>query len=309
MEQNLSLYRVFHTVARTGNISRGARELFLSQPAVSKSISALEENLGVRLFIRGSRGVTLTEAGRSLYEYTTTAFSAIEQGEETLRQMQKEEVSQIRIGVSTTLCKYMLLPYLQEFTRAFPKIRLTIHCQSTFHTLRLIEKNELDVGLIGRPESLQGIDFYPLLTIQDLFVCTKAYWQALTAGMDEEARAEAIRSGELFSRANIMMLDRENITRLFIDDYLKSRHLTLNEVLEISNMDLLIDFAKIGLGVACVIGKFVEQELADGQLISLPLTDPIPKRQTGFAHNHNALLSPAAKQFISFYEERYRSSL
>ena len=85
MEQNLNLYHIFYTVAKCRNISGAARQLFISQPAISKAISRLEQNLNTVLFLRSSRGVRLTETGELLYRQVESAFQAISQGEEQLR--------------------------------------------------------------------------------------------------------------------------------------------------------------------------------------------------------------------------------
>ena len=115
MDQNLSLYKVFYTVANTGNISKAATELFISQPAISKSIRKLEQSLDVTLFSRNSRGVQLTEEGELLYDYVQRAFYALQTGEERLKKINELGIGHLHIGVSSTLCKYMLLPYLKEF--------------------------------------------------------------------------------------------------------------------------------------------------------------------------------------------------
>ena len=81
MEQNFSYYYIFNAVARHGNISKASKELFISQPAISKAIKKLEENLETCLFIRNSRGVYLSEEGKKLYEHTKLAFLEIEEGE------------------------------------------------------------------------------------------------------------------------------------------------------------------------------------------------------------------------------------
>ena len=126
MTQNLSSYYVFYISAKTGNISAASKELYISQPAVSKSITKLEANLNTKLLIRSSRGVTLTREGEILYERLKEAFHSIELGEEQLRFENKMEVEHLTIGVSTTLCKYVLLPYLKEFVRRKPHVRISI---------------------------------------------------------------------------------------------------------------------------------------------------------------------------------------
>ena len=109
MDQNLSLYHVFNCVAETGNISHAAKELYISQPAVSKAISSLEEQLQITLFIRGSRGVKLTEEGKLLHEHTKHAFDYLRRGEEALKKMANLGMGHLQIGVSSTLCIFYCL--------------------------------------------------------------------------------------------------------------------------------------------------------------------------------------------------------
>lgn len=296
MDQNLSLYKVFYTVANTGNISKAAAELFISQPAISKSIRKLEQNLEVTLFSRNSRGVQLTEEGEILYDYVQKAFYSLQLGEAQLKKINELGVGHLRIGVSTTLCKYVLLDYLKEFTIAHPHIRMTIECQSTNHTLQLLRENKIDLGLIGRPERLHHVRFASVGEIEDIFVSTKSYLENLalrTSQQDDILRTSAL-----------MLMDKENITRQYIDDYLSLHHIENNNVLEASAMDLLIEFAKIGLGVACVIRQFVAQELKEGTLVEIPLEIPIHKREIGFAYLADFQANPAIREFIDFYRNR-----
>lgn len=144
MNQNLSSYWIFYTVANAGNISKAAKELYISQPAISKSIQKLEESLDCKLFSRSSRGVILTSEGALLYEHVKQAFDALGTGEEKLKRSIELGVGQLKIGVSTTLCKYMLLPYLKEFIHRNPHISISIECQSTNDTLKLLDDNKIN---------------------------------------------------------------------------------------------------------------------------------------------------------------------
>ena len=103
MEQHLSQYRIFYEVAKAGNISKAAKELFISQPAISKAISKLEENLDVTLFTRNSRGVQLTSEGELLFQYVENAFEALDRGENELKRIREFHIGQLTIGVSNTL--------------------------------------------------------------------------------------------------------------------------------------------------------------------------------------------------------------
>ncbi|MFV0344145.1 MAG: LysR family transcriptional regulator [Anaerocolumna sp.] len=306
MEENLSLYRIFNSVAATGNISRSAKELYISQPAISKGILRLEENIGVTLFIRSSRGVKLTEEGKLLYEYTKSAFDTLKQGELNIKNNLLLGIGHIRIGVSTTLCKYLLLPYLKPFVEKYPHIKITIECQSTFETLELLEQNKIDVGLIGRPLNLKNLDFYKIMDIEDIFVTSTKYLNNLELRECSVKSNTPLMTAEIFRTANIMLLDEKNMTRIFIEDYFTKNLITTNQILQVNNMDLLIEFAKIGLGISCVIKEFVEKELESGILFQLPLENPLDKRDVGFAYMRSLKSNEALEKFIHFYKELYQ---
>ena len=294
MTQNLSSYWIFYTVANAGNISKAAKELYISQPAISKSIQKLEESLNCKLFSRSSRGVILTDEGNLLYDHVKEAFETLSLGEDKLKRSIELGVGHIQIGVSSTLCKYMLLPYLNEFIHQNPHISISISCQSTNETLRLLDENKIDIGLIGKPESLKGFIFDHLSDIEDIFVATPEYLANLAE--------RGVEKDEVLEHATLMLLDKNNVTRRYIDDYFQENLINVSDTINISDMGLLIDFAKIGVGVACVIKSFVSRELAKGKLEEIPLEIAIPKREVGFAYKENAKHSKALETFIDFYK-------
>lgn len=273
MQENLSLYHIFLTVGRTGNISQAAKELFISQPAISKSIQKLEENLDTTLFKRNSRGVALTPDGEVLFEKTKEAFSLLLEGENTILHNRSRAIPRLRLGASSTLSKYVLLSHLKSYITDYPQTRVTISCQSTYQTLRLLDEGKIDIGLIGRPKKLQGYYFRPLLTISDTFVTTRQYLKNQQELYPEEP---------LFHTATFMMLDEENITRQSVNTQLKEHRIELSHILEVTSMDLLIQFAQIGLGIACVIREFVQEELNAGKLAEVPIGIDFPEREVGF---------------------------
>lgn len=294
MNQNLSSYRIFYAVANAGNISKAAKELYISQPAISKSIQKLEESVGVRLFDRSSRGVTLTSEGELLYSHVKSAFETLSLGEDKLRRSIKLGVGHLTIGVSSTLCKYILLPYLKDFIKKYPHINISISCHSTNQTLALLEDGKLDIGLIGKPENSKSIDFYYLQEIEDIFVATENYLHNL--------KLRGIESDQILQNSTLMLLDKENMTRQYIDDYFQNNHIVIQDTIEVSNMDLVIEMSKISLGVGCVIRNFVTEELKTGVLKEIPLGIPIHKREIGFAYNQNVKVSKSLEHFIAFYE-------
>ena len=293
--ENLNLYYIFYITALTGNISNAAKRLYISQPAVSKAIAKLEKNLEVTLFTRSSRGVKLTQEGELLCKQLKEAFSSIEKGEDSIKKSTQLGMGQLSIGVSTTLCKYVLLPMLPDFRKENPYVRLSILCQSTNSTLLALEREELDIGLVGEPEKANGCRFYPIRQIQDIFVTIKQYLSQVSMQPD-------FREGQLSSEnVTLLLLDKDNATRQYVEKYFMDQRLTPSSILEISTMDLLIEFAKAGLGVACVIGDFVEKELKEGSLIQFPVSTPIPPRKIGFACKSNTNPTPVMEKFMQLF--------
>lgn len=293
MDQNLSQYKIFYEVAKAGNISKAAKELYISQPAISKSISKLEDSLEVALFTRNSRGVQLTEEGKLLFHHAKAAFEELNRGELELKRVKDFNIGHLKIGVSNTLCKYILLPYLKGFIEKFPHIKITIESQSTSHTIIMLEQQRIDLGLIAEPTSRRPLLFQPIMDIQDIFVATRSYLDNLYLREGPDA--------DLFQTGNILLLDKNNMTRKYIDEYLNEHQIVPNQLLEVTTMDLLIEFAKIGLGIGCVIKEFVQEELDRGDLIQIPLKPAIRKRTIGFAY-HPGGVSTAMENF--FYAMR-----
>lgn len=297
MEQHLSQYRIFYEVARCGNISRAAKELYISQPAISKAISKLEESLNTKLFNRNSRGVQLTKEGAVLYQHISSAFESISRGERELKRIHDFHIGHLKIGVSNTLCKYVLLPYLKGFVEKYPHVNISIESQSTNHTLELLDAKSIDLGLVAEPKNRKGLTFTPLMEINDVFVCTPAYMENLL-----------LREGQnpdIFKSGNIILLDRSNMSRKHVESYMTDNQIEVNQLLEVTDMTLGIEFAKIGLGISCVVKEFVQEELKNGTLIEIPLEIPIPTRVIGFGY-HAADESDTLREFLDFCRKFHR---
>ena len=159
MQDNLSLYHIFYTVARTGSISHSSRDLYISQPAISKAIQKLEQNLDTVLFKRSSRGVTLTPDGELLFEKVKEALSLLDEGENSIRHNRSRDIPKLRLGASSTLTRYVLLSHLENYIARFPHVRITISCQSTYQTLQLLDEEKNRSGTHRTAAEASGILF------------------------------------------------------------------------------------------------------------------------------------------------------
>lgn len=290
MNMDLELYKIFYTVACCKNISQAAEMLYISQPAVSKSIKKLENITGITLFSRNSRGVKLTAEGNIFFTYIEKAMEEIQIGEKILSKLKKREQGIIKLGVSTTLCQYFLIPRLKEFINKYPDIQIKIINKTTFDTLKLVDEGEIDFGIISYPFDCSNYNFIELDVIQDIFVAGRDYIKEKNIGS----------LSEILENYNLMLLEPGNITRKYIDKYLLDNNIIVKPEIEISSMDFLIEFAKIGLGITVVIKNFIEKELQSRELVEIPVKVPIPERTIGIVSHKKIPLSIAAKTFVEF---------
>lgn len=271
---NLSRYRIFLEVADCGSISKAAEHLYISQPAVSMTIKKLEENLSATLFIRKTRGVALTEEGKLLYDCARIALYALADAEEKLKQ--SKNTGRLRIAASNVLCKYILMPYLEKFTKKYPDTDVSITCTSSSNAHAMLEECSIDLALMAKPDNIGTMSYYSLGEIEDIFVCTPAYLKRLDCKMND-----------VFKYGNIMLLNKSNVSRMHVNNYYAENNINPAHILEVNEMDMLIEFAKIGIGISCVVKQFVKNELLSGSLIKIQLPKPISAREIGFLYNEN----------------------
>lgn len=292
-ESNLNRYRLFCAVAECESISKAAELNYISQPAISKAITKMEESLGTVLFVRNHRGVSLTDEGKILYDQLKTAFDIIKLGEDQLKHINELGIGRLRLGASSILCKFMLLPYLKGFIENNPHVKITIECQSSSKIHKLLMDGRIDVALMVRPDNMTDISFFSLGEIEDIFVSTPNYLNNFYA------RGES----NIFEKGSLMLLDGENVSRLHIDRYFNENNIVPEHILEVSGMDMLIEFAKIGMGAACVIRNFVQKELESGEFVEIPLSVPVNKREVGIAFIKRTKLTSSLEKFIDYVRD------
>lgn len=289
-ESNLNRYRLFCAVAECESISKAAELNYISQPAISKAITKMEESLGTVLFNRNHRGVTLTDEGKVFYNELKSAFDIIKTGEDKLRSINELGIGRLRLGASSVLCKAMLLPYLKGFINENPHIKITIECQSSSRIHKMLMDGVIDVGLMVKPDNMTKLSFISLGEIEDIFAATPNYLDNL-----------ALRNeSDIFENANIMLLDSENVSRHHVDKFFKENNIEPKHILEVSNMDMLIEFTKIGMGVSCVVKQFVEKEIECGELREIPLNSKINTREVGLAFIKTSRLNATMQKFIDY---------
>lgn len=293
MNIDLNLYKAFFTVATCKNISRAAELLFVSQPAVSKSIKTLESSLNVTLFSRSSKGVTLTPEGEILFDHIKNAFNEFSLGENILEKLKNKEIGNINLGVSTTIGKSYFLPKFQEFIKEYPNFKIKIINKPTFDTIKLVQEEKLDLGIIAINSMEDDLEYIEFLQMHDILVASPDYLENLNIKTMDD----------IFSKGSFMFLEKPNATREFLDNYFIKNNLNITPDIEASNMDFLIECAKMGLGITSVVKEFLHKDLENKTLVEIPLNISIPPRYIGGIYKNSSNLSIAAKTLIDFLKK------
>ncbi len=293
MTENLEYFKVFYYTARYGSLTRAANELNISQPAVSQSLKQLEKSLGVILFQRAAKGVTLTAEGQLLFSHVRKGYEQIEQGIEKLRRMQNLEIGEVHIGASDMTLQYYLLPYLEKFHEKYPQVKVVVTNAPTPETLELLKAGKIDFGVVSEPfDRLPDIDSKAVKEIEDVFVAGRRFISYKNRTMD------------LQELENLPVISLENNTssRSYMDKFLGENGVELKPEFELATSDMIVQFALRSLGVGCVVRDFAESALNEGLLFELRFNKMIPKRHFCVVTDAKAIISSAAKGLLEIMD-------
>lgn len=290
--KNLEQYHVFYTTAQLGSITKAAERLFLTQPSVSYAIKQLEESLGLRLFVRQARGVSLTAEGQALFYHVAAAMESLQQGEQTIKRFLNLQGGQVRIGTSDTLCRYFLLPVLEQFASSHPQIRLQITHGKTPEITEWLAEGRIDLGVVHLPVSLERFVVTELAHVQDVFVAGDRF---------KHLAAQPVPLRDVLAQPLIVLSSRSQ-TRSFLEKFVEAHDLHLEPDIEVGSVELMMEFARLGLGLSFVSREFIPSALAGVSLHEVQTEETIPARRIGIAALRNRPLSIAATAFMTVLE-------
>ena len=291
MDINYELYKVFYHVATTLSFSEASRQLYISQSAVSQSVKTLEKKLGTPLFIRSTKSVQLTPEGETLLRHIEPAIQLIRQGEINLMEAGSLGGGQLRIGATDTICRYLLIPYLNQYHKLYPKVHIRIMNQTSLKCVDLLESGQVDLIVTNYPNSRIGNreQIQVISEFHDVFTASRAHYPQL-----ENHRV----SLKEIQNYPILMLDRHSTTNEFLHQMFRREQLELIPEIELDSNDVLLDLASIGLGLAFV----PEYCLTDhNKLYPIRLAEEMPSRKVVLATSGNVPITQAAREFLQLF--------
>ncbi len=299
MINNLEYYKVFYFIAKNGGITAAAKELSISQPAVSQSIRQLESSLGVSLFIRTSKGMKLTSEGELLFRYVSKGYEQIQAGEDRLRQMLHLDAGEVRIGASDMTLRFFLLPYLEKFHELYPAIKVTVTNGPTPETLRYLGEDYIDFGVVSTPfDHPDNIHVDNVRPISDTFVAGRKFIQYKNKMLDFKE----------LEHLPLITLEGMTSSRTYMDEFLKKNGVVIHPEFELATSDMIVQFALRNLGVGSVVRDFALEYIESGILFELRFQKMIPKRSFCVVSDESKPMSVAAAKLLELIHQESGNS-
>jgi DNA-binding transcriptional LysR family regulator len=294
MSLNYELYKVFYQVALHLSFSKAAENLFISQSAVSQNIKKLEKELKSELFIRSTKNVQLTEAGKILLEHIEPAFNLIENGEKSIKEINALEKGEIHIGANDTISKDYLLPYLNKFHQLYPNIQIKITNRTSSTCVDLLKQNKVDLIISNLPNSkiTNKMESDIIFTFNDIFIASKEF--------------KELKNNEIFLRKlkeyPLLMLESKTTTRQFFQNTLNKAGIKIEAAVELGSVDLLIEMTRIGLGVSLV--PEYSLNLKKQEVFEVKTKEKLPARKLAVVKMKNIPLSKATEKFLQIIKNK-----
>jgi DNA-binding transcriptional LysR family regulator len=292
MINNYELYKVFYWAAKTGSLTQAAKALYITQPSVSHAIKQLEDSFGLALFYRNSKGVALTQEGAILYSYIEQSQNFISRAEEKMAALKNLDSGELRIGGSDSLFKHYLLPYLEEFHQKHPGIKLHLNHGTTPEIISFLKEGRIDLGVVRMPIVDSQLEVRESIQLKDCFVAGPRY---------EQLKGETL-SLEMLLEYPVILFSRNSRARMAITELFQSYGYKLKPEIEVGSVELLIEFARKGLGISYVTKEFISKELEEGSLFEIQLDVKLPPTHVGIMTMRNMPLSISARRFIELVQ-------
>ena len=294
MNINLELYKVFYYVAKNESITRAANELSISQPAISKSIKTLEEQINTPLFIRKRDGVSLTEAGESIYNKIKEAIELIDSAEDDIKSLTNLESGSINIGASKTIIHEYLMPHIKKFHKEYPNINIRIFTDKTSELIKKAKMGLVDVIFTNMPYNFP--DDFETIKIMDLHDCLVANESF------NYLKGKKITKNDL-EKLPLLVLTKGATTRIRLDDYCVKNNITIHPEMEFGSNTLIKEFTEAGFGIGMLTKEHVKKELESNELFELDIELPLKAKYLGLVVDSARKSNVIIKSFITFIKK------
>ena len=291
---NLNLYKTFYDVAKCGSISKAADKTYTSQPAISKAIKKLEEELETQLFYRTLSGVELTDQGKDLLYFVEKSYNNLLIAERHMLETENLERGKLSIGMPSNIGSFFLFDKIIDFHNQFPNIEITIITGSTSYLMELLDTHKVDFVIDTSPINVtldEGVKVTKLKEVQYCFIVNQN-----TKMVD----IDQIRQLRDLEKYPLILPIPGTANRNDLDLLLQKHQVSIKNVINIHTSEMIISAIKKDLGIGYVIYNLVENEIKNQEFKILKMKEKLPSVEINLVY-HPHFLTTAPKKFIIDY--------
>lgn len=290
---NFNQLRVFYEAARCQNFSQAARNLCVTQPAITGQVKALEEQLELKLFKKRGRKMALSEAGALLFQQSHEVFELEKKLEKALTELRELKRGLLKIGTTKTYARYLMPSLISRYRAAYPHIKIILDEGSSVDVCRSLLDLRNELAIVAFSEDVKGVRLLPFR--QEEVVLFAAPNHPL-------ARRPGIRLDDLKGQL-IIMNEEGSSTHTVVRRCFEKRGVAANVLVETSNVGFIKEMVEKGEGVAFLVRSAIEEDVAAGKVTIVPVLDEELTMEVHIAHLDDGDLSPAARAFLTILEE------
>lgn len=300
MNSNFEYYKIFYYVAKYENLTKAATALKTSQPAVTRTIHKLENELGCRLFTRSKTGMKLTPEGRTFYGYVAAGCAQFFKGENDLSNLISLENGTIYISATETALHCYLFQAMEKFNSLYPNVRFKILNNSTTESVNAVKEGKVDLAFVSANlQVAKPLRMKILRKYRDILIAGKRF-EELKTGKEELSLKELVSYPWI-------SLTAETITRRFLNEYFEKNGLTFAPDMELATTDMILPAVRHNLGLGFIPAEFADSQLESGQVFEIKVKEKLPERNIILIYDMEYPQSIAAKEFQKFLKERETS--
>ena len=291
---NYTYLNVFYTVAKLQNISKAAKELDVTQPAVSRIISNIEKEYNTKLFFRSKTGVTLTRDGLNLFEMIKNPLIELEKISSNLADNKNLDNVVIHIGATATGLYCYVFKYLEKFKQMYPNVTFRIYSNSSAKLLDMVDKGSIDLALITTPfEGGEDLDIIKIARLNDILVAPISY---------KEKLKDIVSIKDLVNYP-FVLLSKEMQFREFLDAFFASNGVHIGAAYETDSSAILLPFVELNCGLTFIPDEMAHKSIEEGKCYKVNLKEDLPERYIVFAikkdKNRSGVLYDIKQKIIS----------
>ncbi len=286
MDINFHHLKVFHTVARQLSYSRAAEQLYISQPAVSRTVQELEKSVGTPVFHRQGKRISLTDAGRRVFDYAQRVLDLTDELEQAIRDLEDGARGFLRVASSSTMGVYILPAFIGQFRRRYPELEISLEISNSQQAAASTQQGDCHLGFVSMAIETPGLQWQTLATDELTVISPSGH----------PCAGRTIPAADL-CQEDLILREAGSGTRRCLEMELDRLGLRPRRILEMGSTEAIKRAVAAGLGLSAIPNRALAGDQAGIGVARVKVEGMDLRRPLGLLTRKGARVSPAALAF------------